>query len=364
MSKVLLVVVVLIAVFLVVNYWVAMVKGSSPHKQFTTTPMNDTILRDSRPKNYDSNMPPVKPSQHENANVSKTLPAQVIDGVKKFVFFVGYSRSGHSIVSTLMDAHPHVVISNEYLLFGRNLAVIKGQESVQKRSLFEKIYQHSVKDATHNRANFNKGYSLGVSGLWQGKYDKYIEVIGDKSGHFTTENYAKNKNGFKTKFESLKKMVSVPIRVIHVMRNPYDLISTKVCLSDAERFCRLIGRCNSTASTDEKFNDPQKLEKITSFVFQQFKTVVEMTADVLGKENVLDVHSCDLVHDPRATMSRIFEFLEVNTSEQYLDACAEKVFKTVYRSRIAVVWTPEHIKNVQERMQNFQMLNRYNFTTD
>ena len=53
---------------------------------------------------------------------------------------------------------------------------------------------------------------------------------------------------------------------------------------------------------------------------------------LFGEENVLEVHNCDLVDDPRRTMSRIFDFLGVDTREHYLDVCAE-VFKSVSRSR-------------------------------
>ena len=44
------------------------------------------------------------------------LTKDVIDGIKTFVMFIGYPRSGHSIVGSLMDAHPHMVIANEFLL--------------------------------------------------------------------------------------------------------------------------------------------------------------------------------------------------------------------------------------------------------
>ena len=40
------------------------------------------------------------------------LPTNVTRGIKKFVFFAGYARSGHSIIGALMDAHPHVVIAH------------------------------------------------------------------------------------------------------------------------------------------------------------------------------------------------------------------------------------------------------------
>ena len=47
------------------------------------------------------------------------LPQSVIDQTKTFAFFLGYphSASGHSIVGTLMDSHPHIVISHEVDVF-------------------------------------------------------------------------------------------------------------------------------------------------------------------------------------------------------------------------------------------------------
>ena len=85
---------------------------------------------------------------------------------------------------------------------------------------------------------------------------------------------------------------------------------------------------------------------------------------MLGKENVLDVHNCDMVDDPRGTMSRIFDYLDVDTTEHYLDVCAEKVFKSESRSRNMVVWTPEQIEMVERRMKWYEMLNRYSFTSE
>lgn len=33
------------------------------------------------------------------------LPKNVTDSVRKFLFFVGYARSGHSIIGSILDAH-------------------------------------------------------------------------------------------------------------------------------------------------------------------------------------------------------------------------------------------------------------------
>ena len=45
--------------------------------------------------------------------IISSLPSKYAS-VKKFVFFEGYGRSGHSIIGSLMDAHPHVIIPYQF----------------------------------------------------------------------------------------------------------------------------------------------------------------------------------------------------------------------------------------------------------
>ena len=37
--------------------------------------------------------------------------------VEKFAFFIGFTRSGHSIVGSFMDAHPNMIIAYQYKFF-------------------------------------------------------------------------------------------------------------------------------------------------------------------------------------------------------------------------------------------------------
>lgn len=54
-------------------------------------------------------------SKHDSHKIMNTqvptLKQQDIDSVKKFVFFIGYARSGHSIIASLLDAHPNIVMA-------------------------------------------------------------------------------------------------------------------------------------------------------------------------------------------------------------------------------------------------------------
>lgn len=74
------------------------------------------------------------------ANVSlprkKSLSPSEIDGVKKLVMFIGNGRSGTSIIGSMMNAHPNVVIRYEYQLFRKWLR----NPHMSKAQLFNDLY--------------------------------------------------------------------------------------------------------------------------------------------------------------------------------------------------------------------------------
>ena len=314
--------------------------------------------------------PPQQAGTNTTLNRQAELPPlspTLIKGIKNFVLFVGYPRSGHSIVGTLMDAHPHVVISHEFNVFTRFADLNKVPAGRWRENLYNLLYRKSAYDVQHIRGDSRKGYSLAVQNLWQGKFERYIEVIGDKSGGITTRSYAKNKREFIKNYQMLQKRVRVPVRIIHVLRNPFDIISTGLVITNegVKTFRELkLGSTNSTVPPVEKFNNSKLVDKRTELMFKRIDAVLELVEEVFGMGNVLHMHNCDLVSDPRGTVSRIFEFLGVEVSTHYLDVCAEKVYKSVSRSRNTVVWTPEQKEMVERRMKSYELLSRYNFTSN
>ena len=53
--------------------------------------------------------------------------------IESFIIFVGYPRSGHSLIAALLDAHPEIVISMEW-----------GALSHLRMESFVQIHQHQV----------------------------------------------------------------------------------------------------------------------------------------------------------------------------------------------------------------------------
>lgn len=299
--------------------------------------------------------------------VVNVLSPKVIDRVEKFVFFVGYARSGSSIIGTLMDAHPHVVISNEFNIFGLFSDLNNVPGNFWKENLFNLIYNRSKEDAHGNRNSSDKGYQLKVDGLWQGGFKEWIEVLGDKCGERTLQEYSLNKHKFIENYAKLKWDVSIPIRIIRTLRNPFDIIATNLVvmnknLTDFRKLKQTFSSGAKETKGVQKIYSPHHLKSRIDMFFKRSDQLQEIVS-IFG-ENVLDVHNCDLVNQPRATLSRIFEFLEVDTAEEYLDVCANKVFKSESRSRNMVVWTPQQIHLVETRMMKYEMLRRYNLTSD
>ena len=216
-----------------------------------------------------------------------------------------------------MDAHPHVVIANEFFLFRKFTSDLeRAPEKTWTANLMNKLYQLSVFDPNQMRASAKKGYTLNIDGLWQGNFDRHIEVIGDKSGGRTTMSYLQDKAGFKKNYHKLKDKLSMPIRIImHGLRNPFDMIATRLAISiSTETFRQLKQKPSNT----KKLHMPSAVERGITKQFRKIAAVVEMIDTVLGPENVLDVHNCDLVNDPRNTISKLFDFLDVETSEHFL----------------------------------------------
>ena len=334
---------------------------------FTTTWLSKEDPRSNIIINEVRGVPGTRVETDTGKEVANLLP-EVIDRVKKFIFFVGYARSGSSIIGTLMDAHPHVVISNEFNIFGHFPGLNDIQGSSWKDNLFNLIYNKSKEDAHGSRDSSDKGYKLKVDGLWQGRFDEWIEVLGDKCGEKTLHEYSLDQHNFIKNYEKLKQDIAIPIRIIRTMRNPFDVISTNlaVIVKNLTEFRNLKQAFTSGAKEAkgmQKINSPLHLKSRIDMFFRRSDQVQKIVT-IFGRENVLDVHNSDLVGQPRATLARIFEFLEVATTAEYLDVCANKVFKSESKSRNMVAWTPQQIRLVETKMKEYEMLRRYSFTSD
>ena len=202
------------------------------------TPLQNDATRSPRPldqrkigllnkkdKQQSAKLKPILCNPSEVANATalgfQPLSQSVVKGVEKFVFFVGYQRSGHSIIGSVMDAHPDIVIANKYFLFSECAAQLEFGASIfeNKTQLFNELYKNSYltsKCGWRSDSNTSKGYNLDIGGQWQGTF-RQLRVIGDKSGGRTTLTIMQSHRGEEC-LDQIVESLNMSAIAVHVVR--------------------------------------------------------------------------------------------------------------------------------------------------
>ena len=157
-------------------------------------------------------MTPVLGALYERAWTSgaRRRNRAAFDEVSAFCLFVGYPRSGHSLLGALLNAHRHAVIAHELQAPQLVLA------GCDRETLYARILRAAWFDLRGNTSN----YAYQVPNQWQGRFE-HLRVVGDKRGGSAALAIGEHPN----LLNRLRVMVGVRLRLIHVVRNPFDNIA-------------------------------------------------------------------------------------------------------------------------------------------
>ena len=281
----------------------------------------------------------------------RPLDRNDMSSMKYFVFFIGWPRSCHSIVGSILDAHPNVIIAHEFYLFTQ---LSKHKELLSNRSrLYNELYRNSYVSAAkgwRTSKKTQKGYSLDV-GSWQGRFTK-LEVIGDKCGGDAPRMYAWNKEKFKTLYQQLSVNVKVPIKVLHIVRNPFDMIATTALYIGSG-----IPEVKYNATVAKKYSNRRVLRGAADSVLHVAKAISEMIPDL--ELSSLEIHCDNLITHPTETIYDLCRFLNLECSPDYVQTCADKIFRNVSATRHLVEWNPDTLPLLINRTKTFPFFSRY-----
>lgn len=246
--------------------------------------------------------------------------------IETFCAFIGYPRSGHSLLGSLLDAHPQMVIAHE-------LDVLRLVAAGWPRhAIYSRILNHDASFTASGRQWY--GYDYRVPGQWQGRTSE-LRVIGDKKGGMTTEQLGARPE----LLERLRRTVDVPLRLVHVVRSPYDNITTMARRSG------------------------QTLEHAAGRYFDLCATVARVKEEV-DEDEVLDVRHEALINDPRANLRRACRFLGVDPPADYLDDCAGAMFSAPRQSRADIAWDPGLVERVSAEAARYGFLDGYTYAEE
>jgi len=242
--------------------------------------------------------------------------------VRAFALFVGYPRSGHSLVGAMVNAHRHAVVSHE-LNVSKLFVAGCSRDVVYSRILF--------RAAWFNLRGNTSNYEYQIPHQWQGRFTA-LEVIGDKNGGAAALALQQQPD----LLQRIRTTVCVPIRLIHVVRNPFDNIAA--------------------ISVWHRLSPDESIE----YYFSLCRTIANLSLET-GRVEMITVHHEDVVRAPEATLSTLCSFLELETDAGYLGDCSSVVFEQPTESRRRIAWSPSQVQEVDRRRKQYGFLQRYHF---
>lgn len=253
------------------------------------------------------------------------------DNVHTFCLFVGYPRSGHTLIGALLDAHPNMAIATELDIFDL-------YEKGFSKSQISSLIAERSREMRENKYMWTD-YSYKVPNQFQGSLEKSL-VMGVKHG-------GKLSNILRKDFDYISKFNNFAerLKLIHIIRNPYDMITTRVTRREK--------------NIQKKLSQKGILEVIDTLFYQ-----INITAQLkeTNQYDIFDLTNENFIDDPSFHLKRLCDFLDLECTEDYLKDCASIVFKKPTQTRFKVDWWDKKLKEmVQNEMNKYDHFSHYSF---
>jgi hypothetical protein len=237
--------------------------------------------------------------------------------------FLGYPRSGHTLYGALLNAHPEAVIAHELD------ALFYVERGIGRNQLFALLLERD-RWFTNSGSSWS-GFSYVVPGQHQGRFE-HLKVIGDKKGGISSMRLRRNPE----LLAKLRRTIGLPLRMFHIVRNPFDNISTMT-------------RRNG-----------KPIEQNIDLYFDMAATNARILQQCDPSETMMIRHE-DFIARPEPYIRDMVEFVGLKPNERYVEDCAAITTRTPSRSREQVEWSHELIKNVECRISDHPFFSSYSF---
>jgi hypothetical protein len=248
-----------------------------------------------------------------------------LDALKTFCFFIGYPRSGHSFIGQCLNAREDALIAHECnILF--HLAI---ERDITAARIFELLCRRNAYFVEELGCQW-EGYTYAIDTEFQLK-SKRLLCIGDKKAEASTYILKNNTN----LLLQLRETVGVPIRVLHYVRNPVDIIATIV------------------------FRNNVLLENALDMFLELALSSQLLLERVFDASEALTVYNEDFIANPEETLFRLSSHLGLDRDPTWERLCGEKVYRHPARSRSRVPWTVQALERLRHTVAGVPFLQRY-----
>ena len=256
-----------------------------------------------------------------------------------FVQFAGFPRSGHSLVGSLLDAHPDALISHELDIMG---LVSKG---VPFQLITALIAANS--SAFERDGRWWNGYRYAVPDAARGRREP-LKVIGDKKGDWALRRFADDPG----LLERLRSMTAMRPRWLLVVRDPFDNIAT-MTLRRGGAYDRLRIASDDRATFRRGFEAARLAGEIdteaSDAMIEDYRNLCGAAAAMKRRvppEDWFEIVIEDFIQDPHSGLGSILDFLRLDRERDFLDRCASVVHaspnRPCSRGNSSTAWSDRH----------------------
>jgi hypothetical protein len=245
-----------------------------------------------------------------------------LGAAQALAFFIGYPRSGHTALAAVINGHPEAMLAHELDLFKWL------QLGVTKNHLLALIAERDRWFAKRGRRWETYDYNVPLA-----TYGSHpVKIVGDKMAGVSTARL----HADLTLLPRARHTFQMPLRAINVVRNPYDNIAT-MAVKQGVPLSETIG------------------------LYARLSQRIQAISEHLGADELLTIRSEQLISDPAAELARVWTFLGLAETGDFVDAAPAFIMSTLSLTRQGVAWSPADIDAVDALIQRFPHLVGYSF---
>jgi hypothetical protein len=281
--------------------------------------------------------------------------ASVKDGIHPhtFVMFFGYRRSGHSMVGSLLDAHPDAAIANEFN------AMREYNSGTRRNELFRELV--SVSTAYKLVGRCQAGYEFKVPGAFAHTFAPgQLKVVGDKLGGGTTDKHLSQEE-----LAKFQKYVGLNVSLIHVVRDPLDMIASEFTVEyapkrwnrqhDPSQQASLAANPTNVEAQGLTRKLNEQVDKVMKEIGYNMKARSWIKSGQLTGYRWFDVPVEAFSHSPQIQLERLCEFVGLDAKkDSYLERAASIVRSEMHASRDELVWPRKTYERIQTKLDRIR----------
>ena len=235
-----------------------------------------------------------------------------------WITFVGEGRSGHTIVSAILDSHPNIRLAEEQKYITK-----WWRDKWSKEKIID-----ACKKCGHGKERKLKALPGSL------KWEDPLLYVGDKCG-WDAVNLVRKQGADTDVLNQFGNHMDMSVKVIHTIRNPYENLSSWM---NSPKYKRVW--------PDTYYRGRQLIKRYSRF----YRAANELTS----KYNVFNLYNEELCLDPKNLLVRLCAYLEIPIVTPWIENAANSVFKTPNKISDTIGW-PEELYD----MIGWRIVNKY-----